>query len=133
MTTIFITAIVALLSGCASPSHLNTSDVLTPAEVQTLITNDNTIVILDVRSLPEFVDEHGHLKGAMLIPVQELELRIGELAKYKSQRIITVCQSGNRSHQAVSILKAHGFIAVDMTGGMTRWNAEGFPVEKTAK
>ena len=61
--------------------------------------------------------------------MQELENRIGELDQYKKQRIIAVCRTGHRSGQAASILKVKGFDAVDMVGGMVRWNAEQLPVE----
>ena len=133
ITILFLVGIIALITGCVSTTHMTTPDVITPADVQTLLANDSTTVILDVRSSFEFADEYGHLKGAILIPVTELEQRIGELAKYKSQHIITVCQSGSRSLRAVSMLHAQGFIATSMTGGMSRWNAEGFPVEKSKR
>jgi rhodanese-related sulfurtransferase len=128
--TLLIAGVVFLVAGYIAAQQLNTAARLTPAEVQTAAATDSTVVILDVRTPAEFTGELGHIKGAILIPVQDLEKRIGELDRYKSQRIIAVCRSGHRSTQATAILKAAGFDAIDMAGGMARWNAEHLPVEK---
>ena len=130
---ILIAGVVILVTGYIAAQQLTTSERLTPSEAQKLMQNDSTIVILDVRTPAEFIGELGHIKGALLIPVQELEKRVGELERYKTQRIVAVCRSGHRSVQAVSILKANGFNAIDIAGGMTRWNAEKLPVEKPAQ
>ncbi len=127
---LLIAGVVILAAGYIGAQQLSTTDRLTPAEVQELTHNDSTIVILDVRTPSEFTGELGHIKGAVLLPVQALEQRIAELTKYKKQRIIAVCRTGHRSTQAVALLKANGFDAIDMAGGMVRWNAEQLPVEK---
>ncbi len=55
---------------------------ITPQEAIEMIKKDKNVVILDVRTKEEF--SSGHIKGAINIPVQELEERIKELAKYKN-------------------------------------------------
>jgi rhodanese-related sulfurtransferase len=130
---LLIAGVIILVAGYIGAQQLNATDRLTPADVQELIHNDSTIVILDVRTPSEFTGELGHIKGALLLPVQALEQRIAELAKYNKQRIVAVCRTGHRSTQAVAILKANGFDAIDMAGGMVRWNAEQLPVEKSIK
>jgi len=101
-----------------------------PAEVEKLMAEDSNVVLLDVRTKAEFESETGHLKGATLIPVQELEERVGELDRYKDKTIIAYCRSGQRSSFAASILQSRGFKVVNMTGGMLRWNAERRPVQR---
>ena len=65
-------------------------------------------IILDVRTIAEF--NGGHVKGAINIPVQDLQSRMGQLKKGKP--IITCCASGMRSGSAKSILLANGFTEV---------------------
>jgi sulfur dioxygenase len=45
--------------------------------------------------------------------------------------IVTVCRSGARSAQAVVLLQRAGFRnAANLSGGMLRWIAEGYPTER---
>jgi adenylyltransferase/sulfurtransferase len=60
--------------------------------------------------------------GAPLIPVGELEKRIGELAAHKDQEIVIHCRSGARSQKAALILKNAGFQHVEnLAGGILAW------------
>jgi rhodanese-related sulfurtransferase len=107
----------------------NNRDTITPAEVQELMEKDSTVLLLDVRTNDEYNSSTGHLRRSVLIPVQELAARLGELAPYKNNTIIAICRSGNRSKLATSTLGGQGYRALNMVGGMTRWNIEGRPVE----
>ena len=69
-----------------------------------LLKNENATVI-DVREPYEF--NHGHNQGAINIPLNQVLGRSEEIAKM-SKPLILVCQSGNRSGMAVSMLKAKG-------------------------
>jgi len=109
-------------------SRQSGNSMLTPAEVQEKIAADSTILLLDVRTPSEWESTTGHLRGAILIPVQELAARIGELDAYRDRPVIVYCRTQNRSAHAVSFLNEHGFNATAMTGGITRWNAEERPV-----
>ncbi|MER3523687.1 MAG: rhodanese-like domain-containing protein [Ignavibacteria bacterium] len=99
-------------------------------EAQKLITSDSTVVVLDVRTPKEFTGELGHIDGAMLIPVQELEERIGELEKVKGKRVLAICRTGRRSAAAAEILSKQGFHALNVEGGMVKWVEEGLPIVK---
>jgi rhodanese-related sulfurtransferase len=128
MLGVFGVTVVAV-GGWLLVQRLHTSDlVITPAEVQKLMESDTNHVILDVRTEGEFNGDTGHLRGALLIPVQTLNERMSELAPLKSKLIIAVCRSGNRSGIAVSMLSKQGYKALNMTGGMIQWNRESRPV-----
>ena len=86
------------------------------ADVQKKISAKVNILLLDVRTATEFDGPLGHIAGAVLLPVQELEQRIDE------KEIIVICRSGNRSQTGTRILISHGFNAVNMLGGMKAWN-----------
>jgi sulfur-carrier protein adenylyltransferase/sulfurtransferase len=60
--------------------------------------------------------------GAPLIPVGDLEKRIGELAAEKNSEIYIHCRSGARSQKAALILKNAGFSNVsNVSGGILAW------------
>ena len=90
--------------------------------VQKKISAKDNILLLDVRTATEFDGPLGHIAGAVLLPVQELEQRIDELNEHKEKEIIVICRSGNRSQTGTRILISHGFNAVNMLGGMKAWN-----------
>jgi len=84
--------------------------------------------IIDVRSEEEYTGPLGHIPGAKLLPLAELEKRASELAK--DCPVVTVCRAGARSAHAVTILKKAGFDKVaNMAGGMLRWRAQNLPAE----
>ncbi|MBC8346479.1 MAG: rhodanese-like domain-containing protein [Candidatus Marinimicrobia bacterium] len=78
--------------------------------------------MVDVRTPGEYDGKLGHIDGAILIPLNELPQRLNELEDYKSEEIIMVCRSGNRSGKATKLLINNGFNAKNMVGGMIRWN-----------
>jgi rhodanese-related sulfurtransferase len=95
-------------------------------ETQKILATDASVLLLDVRTPQEY--KSGHLANSLLIPVQELELRVHELGQYKERTIIAYCRTGNRSGRAAAILMNRGFSAMNMEGGIVRWNEMKFPV-----
>jgi len=80
--------------------------------------------ILDVRQPEEWVE--GHIPGSTLIPLGELQSRVGEIPRDKE--IVVVCRSGNRSQTGRDILRRAGLTrATSMAGGLREWTAEGHP------
>ena len=102
--------------------------VVSPREAFDLSRGADGVFLLDVRTREEYNNELGHVEHAVLIPVDELEPRLEELEPHKGKPIIAICRSGIRSGRAAGILTRHGFSAMNMTGGMIRWNLEGLPV-----
>lgn len=92
-----------------------------------LINEGSGNVLLDVRTQEEYDGELGHLSGAILIPVQELQSRIGELDPHHGKRILVYCRTGRRSRTAAEILNRHGHDAVNVEGGMVAWNELNLP------
>lgn len=84
------------------------------------------LFVLDVRSESEFEGELGHLKGAHLIPLDELRTRLSEVPK--DARIVAVCQSGKRSAMATEILRKAGYEKVaNVAGGLIQWSKLALP------
>ena len=87
---------------------------------------EKNVILLDVRTTEEFngkdKDKFGKLKGAINIPVQQLEKRMGELNKYKNKEIIVYCSHSHRSPMASYMLMQKGFTKVtNMEFGMSEW------------
>lgn len=74
--------------------------------------------LVDVRTPAEFTA--GHIPGAINIPVQQLDTRMGELEP-REAAVVVYCRSGHRSGNATRMLKSAGFAAVRDLGPMSRW------------
>ena len=98
----------------------NNIDVVSMEEFQSNIFDSNTVV-LDVRTEEEFHGPLGHIKGAILIPIDELSARVNELNEVKNKDIYVVCRSGNRSNFGKDILRENNFNAINIDGGMLAW------------
>ena len=80
-------------------------------------------VLVDVRPAMEFA--HGHVAGAISIPIDELESRVEELPRNK--RIVAYCRGAYClfAGEAVLLLRKRGFDAVRLEGGWPEWLGEG--------
>ena len=87
---------------------------VTPKEAISLIQNDENITLLDVRTVEEF--KAGHLRGATLLPLDQLEKNLDKLSREK--KVLVYCQSGNRSVCASRILEKHGYTPVNIKSGI---------------
>ena len=96
---------------------------VTVEDAKSLIESRPNLIILDVRTQEEYDD--GHIEGALLIPVSELENRLDELEK--NSEILVYCRTGNRSSTAVNILKQNGFTKIfHLADGITAWIKAGY-------
>ncbi len=109
-------ALVILLTACNSTETTsddvtkNSATNLSIKETKEFIQDQEDLFILDVRNKDEY--DAGHIEGAVLIPLSELENRIDEVEEYKDKPILVYCRSGNRSSQAVKILLDNDFLQI---------------------
>lgn len=90
--------------------------------------HQNQFTILDVRSSEEFEGPDGRVAGSVLIPLPDLEARAGTLPA--DRPVVVVCHSGSRSALATQqLLKAGRHQVANLRGGLSRWAAEGYPLE----
>ncbi len=103
---------------------------LTIDDLQAQLENDSPPLILDVRSKEEF-GFHGHIVGAMLLPVDELPRRTAEIPA--DRQVVCVCRTDRRSERAAQWLLSQGYSTVMvLEGGMQAWKNAGLPVERHA-
>ena len=79
--------------------------------------------VLDVREEVEWV--HGHIAGALHIPLGELPARVAEVPEGQT---LVVCKVGGRSARAVAWLAGQGHAVVNLDGGMIDWATAGRPM-----
>jgi rhodanese-related sulfurtransferase/DNA-binding transcriptional ArsR family regulator len=98
-------------------------------QLQALV-DQGKIMLIDVRPRIEF--DHGHVPGAVSMPVAELPDRIPTLPKRK--RIVAYCRGAYClfADDAVALLRREGFDAVRLDGGWPEWKSEGRPTEPAA-
>lgn len=122
-------ALVVILAMLAN-SFLGSRGVINvpPSEAVGLINRQNAVV-LDVRTDDEY--KQGHIINSLHIPVGLLASRINELEGHKSQPLVVVCRTGQRSTQACSILRKQGFESLHgLAGGIVAWQSANLPLAK---
>jgi len=109
-------------------STLDRDEELKREDVETLLQSESAVLI-DVRPAIEY--RHGHIAGAIAVPVEELDARLDELPRDK--RIVVYCRGAYClfADQAVALLRSKGFDAVRLEGGWPEWSAEGRLTEAT--
>lgn len=78
------------------------------------------VMLVDCREPDEW--ETARIEAATLIPMGELQERIGELEPCKDQEVIVHCHHGGRSLRVAMWLRQQGFPhAQSMAGGIDEW------------
>jgi rhodanese-related sulfurtransferase len=86
----------------------------------------SSAVLIDVREAWEY--RRGHARGAINIPLSQLQARISEVPQ--DREVLLICQSGHRSMQAAHLLQRQGVQrVVNVKGGTALWRLHGLPVE----
>ena len=88
------------------------------------------VTVIDVRPEEEF--RHGHLPGAVNIPLQQLERHLQQLDP--GQQIVAYCRGPHcvLAFDAVKTLREKGFDARRLDGGLPEWRLQGLPVIEEA-
>jgi uncharacterized membrane protein YdjX (TVP38/TMEM64 family) len=63
---------------------------MSPPQLQTLLSQSASPLVLDVRNPDEFVGERGHITGAVLCLLPELDTKLGELKAHRTRTIVIV-------------------------------------------
>lgn len=94
-----------------------------PREVARMRREGEEFLLLDCRTPEEY--EAARIEGAMLVPLQELSVRLGELRQFEDRLIVVHCHKGKRSMTVTSVLRELGFENVrSMSGGIHRWSED---------
>jgi len=84
------------------------------------------LVVLDARPEPEF--RHGHIAGAVSLPISELQRRLRELPK--DADVVAYCRGLYcvYADDAVLTLRRRGYRAARLEDGFPEWAHAGLPL-----
>lgn len=135
LRVIFVTTClcsVTLLIGCSneqvSAQSLNSPNIrnISAIEANEIISNDNAVSVIDVRTPQEF--SGGHIRNATNIDFYSPNFTQAIATLPKDKTYLLYCRSGNRSGQAMRIFKENGFEKVyNVSGGISAWTNQGLP------
>jgi rhodanese-related sulfurtransferase len=118
---VLLVLVVSLPAFAAPPKNIVST------EARDLLTKNSTVFLLDVRTPDEY--RQARLRGAVLIPINELEKRIAEIPKNKP--VLVYCAVGSRSNLVAGFLNGKGYREVyNMTDGIVGWYRNGFPIDR---
>jgi phage shock protein E len=90
----------------------------------------NGSLVIDVRSPEEYAA--GHVADAINLPLAELEARLAEVPT--DTPVVTYCMMKHRGHsrgeRAADLLRARGYQASVLEGGLPAWEGAGLPTER---
>ena len=94
-------------------------------QVLAVLHGDAPPLLLDVREPYEW--RQVRMPGALHIPMNNIPQRLAELPHDRS--IAVFCAHGSRSFGVTHFLRAQGFDAYNLIGGITQWHIQGGEVE----
>ena len=98
----------------------NSDIAIEPERVAGWLADDPALQVVDVRE--PYEREAGHIAGTRHIELNKLS---AEAASLDAQRpVVFYCRVGARSAMAAQALRAAGFEAYTMSGGIVRWVRE---------
>jgi rhodanese-related sulfurtransferase len=95
-----------------------------PARVEEWLGEDPSLQLIDVRE--PYEHEAGHIDGTRLIELIQLSSQAATLEQERP--VVFYCRVGGRSLMAAQALRAAGYEAYSMSGGLLRWAQEGRPL-----
>ena len=118
---------MTLSRGAASLRAVSETETSTdlPPERAAEFARERGAKLIDVRGLDEH--EAGHIPGDTAIPFDQLKDRAAELGQ--GEPVVFYCRSGDRSGAAVQALRASGYDAYSIEGGLLAWTEQGLPLE----
>ena len=118
---VLVIGAAVVVVGCNAANDESGSAVLQLNNTGTMDLLDKGTRVIDVREPSEY--RTGHIPGVELIPLATVASAASSWDK--SEPIVIICRSGNRSMQAANTLKGQGFETVyNVTNGMNGWTGD---------
>ena len=99
------------------------TQLLTIEELKKQRDEGSQTLLVDVRSGSEYGT--GHVPGAVNVPLEQVESRLGDLG---SLPIVLICKSGKRARMAAGLLEPCLKSVAVLEGGTDAWRKEGLPL-----
>jgi rhodanese-related sulfurtransferase len=79
---------------------------------------------------PDEVEQQGTIAGAITVPYRAIRSR--DAVPQVIEPVVTICNGGNRSGLAASLLERLGFRVMNLDGGTGAWEEAGYPLLRPA-
>lgn len=94
---------------------------MTVQELQSKLQQGENLLLLDVREVSEY--RRAHIAGSVLMPMQQVPVRLDELPKERP--IVVICHHGMRSRQVADYLVHYDYRQIfNLSGGIDAWSRE---------
>lgn len=131
VTALLALTLVAAACGSATVESINQDIRLVPpaAAFQVVDAAPADLVVLDIRTPEEFA-------GPRLVNSINVDFYASDFAAQldeldKTATYVVYCRSGNRTSQAIPIMRDLGFeVVFEVDGGIVNWANAGFPLEQ---
>jgi rhodanese-related sulfurtransferase len=121
-----LVAFLLLLVVLVSPALAAAPRDISAAQAQKLLSRTPKAFLLDVRTPDEY--RQGHLRGAVLVPLGDLERRFREIPRNRA--VVVYCAVGSRSRIASGFLARQGYEVYNTEDGIVGWYRSGLPIER---
>lgn len=106
------------------------SPEITPQEFYTWVVQKKPVQIVDARTQQEF--QQGALVNARWAPVTDSPASLERLHLDPAIPVVVCCLSGHRSQPGTRWLRAQGYQAFSLKGGILAWKKAGYDLVKPA-
>lgn len=99
---------------------------ISPEKFQRWLADGREVQVVDARTALEF--QQGTIGSAQHAPVTEVPAALERLNLDPGKPVVVLCLSGHRSRPGTRWLRAHGFEAYSLQGGVLAWRRAGYPL-----
>ena len=100
---------------------------ISPTVAAEMILDSTQVVVLDVRSEPDFRGPEGHIAGSLNAPLDTIERQLPELLPYQNQTVLVYGETSTDGALAAKVLIVAGFRnVVHVDGGIKGWIERGY-------
>jgi len=103
---------------------------ISPQEFSNWLNNGKAVQVLDARTALEY--QQGTIGKAQHAPLTDMPGSMESLELDSSRVVVVLCLTGHRSIPGTRWLRARGYQAYSLQGGVTAWKRAGFQLEKPA-
>lgn len=115
-------AALLAIAGCSEAQDASVTIETARAELEA-----GKVTLFDIREPAEHAT--GVARGALLLPMSQINQRINEIPKDPGQAVLLVCNTQNRSQAVWKALRDNGYTNVRyVKGGMSEWARRGWPM-----
>ena len=102
---------------------------ITPQQLHRWLEEGRPLQLVDSRTRMEY--QQGTIAHAPSALVSELPGALDRLDLDPEKAVVFLCLSGHRSRPGTRLLRARGYEAYSLKGGIMAWKRAGYPLEKS--